>query len=70
MSRISPGCWRRTRKTSGSAFIRQCPPGAGFYVTGWRGSYLLSAEPQVLDLLYQTGLGSRNAQGFGLFDLC
>ena len=42
----------------------------GFYVTGWRGSYLLSAEPQVLDLLYQTGLGSRNAQGFGLFDLC
>lgn len=39
----------------------------GTYVTGWRGSYRLIGEPQVLDLLYQTGLGSRNAQGFGLF---
>lgn len=42
----------------------------GFYVTGWRGRYLLQGEPAVLDLLYQTGLGSRNAQGFGLFELC
>lgn len=41
----------------------------GFYLTGWRGRYLLQGEPAVLDLLYQTGLGSRNAQGFGLFDL-
>lgn len=41
----------------------------GFYVTGWRGCYLLRGEPQVLDLLYQTGLGNRNAQGFGLFNL-
>ena len=39
-----------------------------FFLTGWRGSYLLHGEPAVLDLLYQTGLGSRNAQGFGLFD--
>ena len=41
----------------------------GFYVTGWRGRCRLIGEPQVLDLLYQTGLGNRNAQGFGLFDL-
>ena len=41
----------------------------GFCLTGWRGTYRLLGEPQVLDLLYQTGLGSRNAQGFGLFDL-
>ena len=40
-----------------------------FCLTGWRGKYALHADPRVLDLLYQTGLGSRNAQGFGLFDL-
>lgn len=40
-----------------------------FDVTGWRGRYLLWGEPQMLDMLYQTGLGNRNAQGFGLFNL-
>ena len=40
-----------------------------YCLTGWRGVYLLHGEPQILDLLYQTGLGSRNPQGFGLFHL-
>ena len=42
----------------------------GTYLTGWRGTYRLEGEPAVLDLLFQTGLGSNNAQGFGLFNLC
>jgi len=41
----------------------------GFYVSGYFGEYKLSGERKYLDFLYQTGLGSKNAQGFGLFDI-
>lgn len=41
----------------------------GFYISGWLGEYELSGEAKYLDFLYQTGLGSKNAQGFGLFDV-
>lgn len=36
----------------------------------WSGNYYLRGKPAMLDLLYQTGLGSRNSEGFGLFNLC
>lgn len=39
----------------------------GFYISGWRGEYSLSGERKYLDFLYQTGLGAKNAQGFGMF---
>ena len=41
----------------------------GIILSGWRGRYELEGEPKLLDLLYQTGLGSKNAQGFGMFDV-
>ena len=41
----------------------------GYYISGWKGTYELYGEPKYLDFLYQTGLGSRNSQGFGLFDV-
>lgn len=41
----------------------------GFYVSGWLGIYRLYGERKYLDFLYQTGLGSRNAQGFGMFNI-
>lgn len=41
----------------------------GIYLTGWEGDFLLDGDPQVLSLLYQTGLGDRNSQGFGMFRL-
>lgn len=37
-------------------------------ITGWLGEYQLVGAPQVIDLLYQTGLGEKNPQGFGMFD--
>lgn len=40
-----------------------------FYITGWKGSYRLSGKRKYLDFLYQTGLGSKNSQGFGMFEL-
>lgn len=40
----------------------------GFYINGWNGTYVLSGKRRYLDFLYQTGLGSKNAQGFGMFE--
>ena len=41
----------------------------GIFITGWKGEYILSGSSDYLTFLYNTGLGSRNSQGFGLFEL-
>ena len=41
----------------------------GIYITAWHGEFRLRGTPEALDFLYQTGLGSRNSQGFGMFDV-
>ncbi len=40
-----------------------------FYISGWLGKYNLYGRRKYLDFLYQTGLGSKNAQGFGMFSV-
>lgn len=40
----------------------------GLYLSGWYGTYELYGQRKYLDFLYQTGLGARNSQGFGMFD--
>lgn len=39
------------------------------YITGWYGTYRLSGHRKYLDFLYQVGLGGKNSQGFGMFQL-
>lgn len=39
------------------------------YISGWLGVYVLRGDKQGLNFIYQTGLGSKNSQGFGLFEL-
>lgn len=39
-----------------------------FYINGWMGTYRLTGKRQYLDFAYQTGIGAKNAQGFGLFE--
>lgn len=41
----------------------------GIYITGWLGEYILKGRRKYLDFLYQTGMGSKNAQGFGMFEI-
>lgn len=41
----------------------------GFYINGWKGEYVLQGKRKYLDFLYQTGLGSKNSQGFGMFKI-
>lgn len=64
-----------------SAFSLEIAPVAGMrakkcatrfkqtFITGWHGKFLLKAPPQVLNFMYQIGLGSKNSQGFGMFAL-
>lgn len=40
-----------------------------FYVTAWLGRYRLKSSPEYLTFLYNTGLGGRNSQGFGMFHI-
>jgi len=40
-----------------------------FYISGWLGEYSLWGKRKYLDFLYHTGLGSKNSQGFGMFEL-
>lgn len=37
-------------------------------ITAWKGIYQLKGSPQAINFLFDTGLGDRNSQGFGIFD--
>lgn len=39
----------------------------GTFITGWNCRLRLTGLPEVLDMLYQTGLGAKSSQGFGMF---
>lgn len=41
----------------------------GSYITGWYGIYKLFGKRKYLDFLYQTGIGGKNSQGFGMFEI-
>lgn len=41
----------------------------GTNITGWFGEFILAAQPETMAFLYNTGLGARNSQGFGMFDI-
>ena len=41
----------------------------GIHITAWRGEYRLSGRPEYLNFLYYCGLGARNSDGFGMFEV-
>lgn len=41
----------------------------GIMITGWKGLYHIAADRHLLKFLYYTGVGDRNSQGFGMFDI-
>ena len=41
----------------------------GTMLSGYKGEYQIAGKRKYLDFLYQTGLGSKNTQGFGMFDI-
>lgn len=41
----------------------------GTIVKGWMGRFRLKGSPDLISLGYDTGLGSKNSQGFGMFEV-
>lgn len=41
----------------------------GTVIKGWMGNFLLNGNRKLLKLAYYTGLGSKNSQGFGMFEV-
>jgi CRISPR-associated endoribonuclease Cas6 len=41
----------------------------GFIIKGWLGEYELTGSPEIIKFAYDVGLGSKNAQGFGCFEI-
>lgn len=39
------------------------------YIIAWKGVYVLNCSPDYLTFLYNSGLGAKNSQGFGLFEI-
>lgn len=40
-----------------------------FIIKGWIGEYEILGTPEMIKFAYDTGLGSKNAQGFGCFEI-
>jgi len=41
----------------------------GHIIKGWNGEFLLEGSPELLQIAYDTGLGSKNSQGFGCIEV-
>lgn len=52
---------------AGTKFRKQVTQYKTTRITAWHGRFHLSGQPQLLDLLYHTGLGAKSSQGFGMF---
>ena len=59
----------RVSTVEGAKYVKRATRFKSTFITAWHGPLLLEGSPRVLDFLYQTGLGSKNSQGFGMFDL-
>ncbi|MCI4624483.1 MAG: CRISPR-associated endoribonuclease Cas6 [Candidatus Magnetoovum sp. WYHC-5] len=42
----------------------------GFVTKAWMGKYRLKGDRELIGLAYDAGIGSKNSQGFGCFELC
>lgn len=40
-----------------------------YYIEAWKGIYSISGSSEYLSFLYDTGLGAKNSQGFGMFEV-
>lgn len=41
----------------------------GFIIEGWMGDFVLKGSEDIMKLAYDTGIGGKNSQGFGCFEL-
>ena len=41
----------------------------GLWITAYHGTFQLCGKPEYLNFLYNTGIGAKNSQGFGMFEV-
>jgi CRISPR-associated endoribonuclease Cas6 len=59
----------RVATFEGARYIKRATRFKTTFITAWHGRFILEGPPRVLDFLYRTGLGSKNSQGFGMFEI-
>jgi CRISPR-associated endoribonuclease Cas6 len=42
----------------------------GTVIKGWLGTYEIQSDEEIIKFAYDSGLGSKNSQGFGMFEIC
>ena len=57
------------RSSENVRYVKRATRFKGTYITAWHGTFILEGSPKFLDFLYQVGLGSKNSQGFGMFEI-
>lgn len=56
-------------KACGQRFRKQVAQFKGTFITGYLGDFMIDTDPGAVAALYYCGLGNRNSQGFGMFDI-
>jgi len=41
----------------------------GTIIKGWKGIFIIRGSPKLIEIVYQAGIGSKNSQGFGMFEV-
>ena len=42
----------------------------GTVIKGWLGNYEIESDEEIIKFAYDVGIGSKNSQGFGMFEIC
>lgn len=52
-----------------TSFVKRATNFKGTFITAWHGEFYLRGNSETLTFLYNTGIGSKNSQGFGMFEV-
>lgn len=66
---VEPDSYVEIKKASDMTAKKLVTKYQGSYIEAWYGNFILFGKRKYLDFLYQTGLGSKNSQGFGMFNI-
>lgn len=50
-------------------FVKRATRFKDTFITAWHGKFVIEGSPDVLNFLYNVGIGSKNSQGFGMFEV-
>ena len=73
LEKSNPSCFKISPQRidwNAEKTIKYTPsPGPYTLIKAWLGTYRLQGDIELISLAYDTGLGSKNSQGFGMFEI-